>query len=116
MDYSPLINVTSLQKDKLWCVYFGLIPRLSWPMQIYEVSKLKLPMKSLIEEFDSMDPLVQNGQPTIITNWKLDAKYAVEMAESSLKMKRVIDLVVTGRAGLGLHPQQSRSKETAKNK
>ena len=23
---------------KLWSVYFGLIPRLAWPMQIYEVS------------------------------------------------------------------------------
>ena len=27
-----------IAKDKLWCVYFGLIPRLAWPMQIYEVS------------------------------------------------------------------------------
>ena len=27
-----------IAKDKLWCVYFGLIPRLVSPMQIYEVS------------------------------------------------------------------------------
>ena len=27
-----------IAKDILWCVYFGLIPRLAWPMQIYEVS------------------------------------------------------------------------------
>ena len=27
-----------IAKDKLWCVYSGLIPRLAWPMQIYEVS------------------------------------------------------------------------------
>ena len=27
-----------ISNDKLWCVYFGLISRLPWPMQIYEVS------------------------------------------------------------------------------
>ena len=101
-------------KDKLWCVYFGLIPRLAWPMQIYEISlsriekmesliskflkkwlgvpksltnvalyssstKLKLPTKSLVEEFklgkarlfqmlhDSVDPLLKSAQPAIIT-------------------------------------------------
>ena len=25
-----------------WCIYFGLIPKLSWPMQIYEVSITKV--------------------------------------------------------------------------
>ena len=138
-----------IAKDKLWCVYFGLIPRLAWPMQIYEVSllriekmerliskflkkwlgvpksltnvalysssmKLKLPTKSFVEEFklgkaqlfQMLRNSVKNAQPAIITGQKWDAKYAVETAESSLKMKEVISSVATGSARLGLHPQQ----------
>ena len=140
-----------ISKDKLWCVYFGLIPRLAWPKQIYEVSriekmesliskflnkwlgvpkslknvalyssssKLKLPTKSLVEEFklgnvrlfqmlrDSVDPLVKSAQPAIITGRKWNPKHAVETVESSLKMKEVIGSVATGKAGFGLHPQR----------
>ena len=41
-----------IAKDKLWCVYFGLIPRSAWPMQIYEVSFLRIEkMESLITKF-----------------------------------------------------------------
>ena len=41
-----------IAKDKLWCVYFGLIPRLAWPMQIYEVSLSRIEkMESLIRKF-----------------------------------------------------------------
>ena len=32
MDKCDLMN-----KDKIWCIYFGLIPKLAWPLQIYEV-------------------------------------------------------------------------------
>ena len=31
-----------VNKDKVWCFYFGLFPKLSWPMQIYEVSITKV--------------------------------------------------------------------------
>ena len=55
------------------------------------------------------------AQPAIITGRKWDAKYAVEMAEPSLKIKEVIGSVATGRARLGLHPQWWWSKETTKN-
>ena len=150
-------------KDKLWCVYFGLIPRLAWPMQIYEVSlsrmekmesliskslkkglrvpksltnaalyssstKLKQPTKSLVEEFklgkprlfqmlrDFVDPLMKSAQPAMITGRKWNAKYAVETAKSSLKTKKVMGFVDSGRAGLGLQPQRWWSKETTKNK
>ena len=91
--------------------------------------KLKLPTKSLVEEFklgkarlfqmllfDSVDPLVKRAQPAIITGRKWNAKHAVETVESSLKMKKVIGSVATGRAGFGLHPQRWWSKETTKNK
>ena len=52
---------------------------------------------------DCVDPLVKSAQPAIITGQKWDGKYTVETAESSLKMKEVIDSVETGRTGLGLH-------------
>ena len=65
---------------------------------------------------DSVDPLVKSAQPAIITARKWNAEYAVETAESSLKMKEVIGSVATGKAGCGLHPQRWWSKETTKNK
>ena len=105
------------------------VPKSSTNVALYSSStKLKLPTKSLVEEFklgkarlfqmlrDSVDPLVKSAQPAIITGRKLKAKHAVEMAESSLKMKDVIGSVATGRAGFGLHPQKWWSKETTKNK
>ena len=64
----------------------------------------------------TVDPLVKSAQPAIITGRKWDAKYAVETAESPLKMKEVIGSVATERAGLGLHPQRWWSKETTMNK
>ena len=59
---------------------------------------------------------MKSAQPVIITGRKWNAKYAVEMAESSLKMKEVIGSVATGRAGFGLHPQKWWLKETTKYK
>ena len=149
-------------KNKLWCVYFGLILRLAWVMQIrvYEVllsriekierlisqfqkkwlgvpksltnvalysssTKLKLPKKSFVKEFelgkawrfqmlrDSEDPLVKSAQPAI-TDRKWNAKYAVETAESSLTMKKYsapwqlgeLDLVFTHNGGGQKRPQE----------
>ena len=31
-----------MNKYKIWCIYFGLIPKLTWPLQIYEVSLTKV--------------------------------------------------------------------------
>ena len=31
-----------MNKDKICCISFGLIPKLAWPMQIYEVSLTKV--------------------------------------------------------------------------
>ena len=105
------------------------VPKSLTNVALYSSStKLKLPTKSLVEEFklgkarlfqmlrDSVDPLVKRAQPAIITGRKWNAKHAVETAESSLKMKEVIGSVVTGRAGFGLHLQKWWSKETTKNK
>ena len=41
-----------MNKDKIWCIYFGLIPKLTWPLQIYEVSLTKMEtMERLISKF-----------------------------------------------------------------
>ena len=44
-----------LNKDKVRCVYFGLIPKLSWPMQIYEVSITKV---ETMEQFNQKKELI----------------------------------------------------------
>ena len=46
----------------------------------------------------------------------MERGYAVETAESSLKIKEVIRSVANGRAGFGLHSQKWWSKETTNNK
>ena len=41
-----------MNKDKTWCVYFGLIPKLAWPLKIYEVSLTKVEtMEQVISKF-----------------------------------------------------------------
>ena len=51
MDYSPLINVISVQKINCG-VFIWLIPRLAWPMQTYEVSFMRIEkMERLIRKF-----------------------------------------------------------------
>jgi len=71
IDKCDLIN-----KDKIWCIYFGLIPKLSWPMQIYEVSLTRV---------EKMERLISNyvkkwlGVPNSLTN--------VALYSSSTKLK-----------------------------
>ena len=77
------------------------VPKSLTNVALYSSSmKLKLPTKSLVEEFklgkvwffqllcDSMDPLVKSAQPAEITSQKWDGKYVVGMAESFLKWKK----------------------------
>ena len=65
---------------------------------------------------DSLDPLVKNAQPSVITGRKWKAKIAVKNAESALRMKEIIRTVASGKAGLGQHPQRWWSKESTSNK
>ena len=65
-----------ISKDKLWCVYFSLISKLAWPMQIYEV---------LLSRIEKMESLINKflkkwlGVPKSITN--------VALYSSSTKLK-----------------------------
>ena len=57
-----------MNKDKIWCIYFGLIPKLAWPLQIYEVSLTKV---------ETMERLISKsikrwlGVPNSLTNMAL---------------------------------------------
>ena len=91
-------------------------------------TKLKLPTLSLVEEYklgkvrlfqmlrNFRDPLVKNGQPSVITGRKWKAKIAVENAESALRTKEIIGTVANRKVGLGLHPQRWWSKEYTLNR
>ena len=64
-----------MNKDKIWCIYFGLILKLPWPLQIYEVSLTKVEtMERLISKF-----ILKNGIPNSLTN--------VAQYSSSAKLK-----------------------------
>ena len=65
---------------------------------------------------DSHDPLMKNGQPSVITGRKWKVKIAVENAESALWMKKIIGTVANGKAGLGRHPLRWWSKESTANR
>ena len=141
------INRLGLQgKFKVWCLQFMLIPKLLWPLLIYEIcsttveaieakvnkftrrwlgvppgltdvamysqkAKLKLPLKSIVEEYkcgkarllsileDSEDPVVKTVQPTIKTGRKWKVVEAIDDAKECLKIKEVIGQTQTDRKG-----------------
>ena len=143
------INKSELPgKLKAWCFQHGLLPRLMWPLQVYEVplsrvekiqvrvnkslrkwlgvppcfstlglytksGALQLPFSSIVEEFkvskarlhlmmrDSPDQIIQQTNPEIRTGTKWSASTAVQEAECSLKIKDIMGITQTGRAGLG---------------
>ncbi|MCG8432275.1 MAG: hypothetical protein MJA29_14040, partial [Candidatus Omnitrophica bacterium] len=135
-------------KFKIWCLQFMLIPKLLWPLLIYEIStstvesieakinrytrkwlgvppgltdvalycrsaKLKLPFKSLVEEYkagkarlemmlrESSDEAVRTVQPTLKTGRKWKVGEAVDSAKESLELKEVIGYTQTNRRGFG---------------
>ncbi|GFO45619.1 reverse transcriptase [Plakobranchus ocellatus] len=129
------INKCGLQgKFKIWCLQFMLIPKLLWPLLVYDIcsstveaieakinkytrkwlgvppglsdvamycrkAKLKLPMKSILEEYkcgkarlltmleESDDPVVKTVQPSLKTGRKWKVTEAVNEAKECLKMK-----------------------------
>ena len=135
-------------KHKVWCLQFMLIPKLLWPLLIYDIStstveimegkinkytrkwlgvppgltdvalysrqaKLRLPLKSILEEYkagkarllsmleDSTDPVVKEAKPVLKTGRKWKVKEATEAAKANLRMKEIIGHTQTNRQGLG---------------
>ncbi|GFR85040.1 reverse transcriptase [Elysia marginata] len=150
-------------KFKVWCLQFMLIPKLLWPLLVYDIccstvesieakinkytrkwlgfppglsdvamycrkAKLKLLMKSILEEYkcgkvrlvtmleESDDPVVKTVQPSIKTgrNWKVAE--AIDEAKECLRLKEVIGQTQTDRKGLGSSSVKWWSKTGGKEK
>ena len=150
-------------KFKVWCLQFMLIPKLLWPLLIYDIctstveaieakinkytrkwlglppcltdcalycrqAKLKMPFKSILEEYkagkarllsmleESDDPVVKEANVKLKTGrkWKVDK--AVEDAKESLKLKEILGHTQSNRRGLGFTKMEwwSRTKGKAK--
>ncbi len=76
------INRTLLPgKLKLWCLQFGLLPRVMWPLTIYElpittVEKIERTMTSYVKKW--------LGVPRCLTNISLHGKGVLELPITSL--------------------------------
>ena len=159
-----IIDSCGLQgKHKVWCLQFMLIPKLLWPLLIYDIStstvetmegkinkytrkwlgvppgltkvalysrqaKLRLPLKSILEEYkagkarllsmleDSADPVVKEANPELKTGRKWKVKKATEDAKADLRMKEIIGHTQTNRQGLGSTKMEWWSKAKGKAK
>ncbi|GFO11674.1 reverse transcriptase [Plakobranchus ocellatus] len=93
--------------------WLGVPPGLSDVAMFCRKAKLKLPMKSILEECkcgkvrlltmleESDDPVVKTAQPSLKTGTKRKVTEAVDEAKECLKMKEVVDQTQTDRRGLG---------------
>ncbi|GFR94466.1 reverse transcriptase [Elysia marginata] len=91
-------------------------------------SKLKLPMKSMLEEYkcgkvrlvtmlgDSDDSVLKTAQPSIKTGRKWKVAEAIDEAKECLKMKEVIGQTQTDRKGTGSSSVKWWSKTEGKEK
>ena len=159
-----IIDQCGLQgKYKVWCLQFMLIPKLLWPLLMYDIStytvelmeakmnkytrkwlgvppgltdvalycrqaKLKLPLKSLVEEYkvdkarllcmlqESEDHIVRNFHPEPKTGRKWKVQKAVTEAKDNLKFKEIIGHTQTNKQGLGATKMEWWSKATGKSK
>ena len=160
------IDKTKLQgKFKLWILQFMLIPKLLWPLQIYEIglstveamermirgytrkwlglppgltslalysrsTKLRLPLKSIAEEYkaakvrlqmtlqNSTDPAVSNIMAKVKTGRKWQAAAVTAEAVEASKFKEILGATQTGRHGIGYNTEKRVwwSKATPKEK
>ena len=158
------IYITCLPgKTKAWCYQHGLLPRLLWPLQIYEIGisrteriqqysntylhkwlgvppcfskvglytnsgNLQLPISSLVEEFkigkvrlhmmmkDSADEIIRKVYLEIKSDTKWSAVKAYQEAECSIRIKDIIGVTQTNRAGLGGTSKKVFSKIVPKGK
>ena len=150
-------------KFKVWCLLFGLFPRILWPLQMYEIglsrvermeklissrvrswlgfprmlsntvlysseAKLRLPLKSLVEEFKvgkarillmlhySPDPCINELELDVRTGAAWCVNEYVDDAESRVRMRETVGAVQSDRRGLGWHAQKWWSQMTARER
>ena len=148
---------------KAWCYQHGLLPRLLWPLQIYEIAlshveriqqesnkylhkwlgvppcfskvglytnsgNLLLTISSLVEEFkigkvrfhmmmkDSSNEVIRKACPEIKSDSKWSALMADQVAECCLRIKDIIGVTQTNRAGLDSTSNKVFSKVGQKGK
>ena len=101
--------------------WLGLPPGLSNVAMYCRQAKLKLPLKSIMEEFtgfesgkvrlqmmldDSKDKVIKSLNPTLKTGRKWKVKDTIINAKENLAFKEVIGLTQTGRQGLGVNEKK----------
>ena len=115
-------------KLKLWSMQYGLLPRLMWPLTLYEVplskvEKLERLVSSyarkwlglgLVEDYkcakvrlemlllDSNDPVVAQAAPILATGRKWNPMAATQQAKAALRHRDIVGQVQQGTSGLGL--------------
>ena len=159
-----IIDKSGLQaKHKLWCLQFMLIPKLLWPLLVYDIcistvekieskinkftrrwlgvppgltdvalycrqAKLKLPLKSVTEEYKtgkvrlhsmleySQDEVVRLAKTSLKTGrkWKVDK--VVKGACEELRLKEIMGHTQNNRQGLGCTEMKWWSKAEGKEK
>ena len=108
--------------------WLGVPPGLSDVALYCRQAKLRLPLKSITEEYkvgktrlqlmlqDSSDDVVRMIQPTLKSGRKWKPCDAIEASEESLKLKEVIGLTQTNRQGLGHSTASWLSRSSGKEK
>ena len=111
----PLSRVQMLERkaSKFLRKWLGAPQSLSDVALYARGAKLKLPLKSLVEEFqvakvrlqmmlrDSHDHAVRLAQPSIRSGRKWSAEEAVESAEGALRLREILGATQQGRQGFG---------------
>ena len=150
-------------KYKVWCLQFMLIPKLLWPLMIYDIcistveameakinkftrkwlgvppcltdialycrqAKLKLPLKSILEEYkagkmrlqsmleDSGDSVIEAVKPQLKTGRKWKVQEAIKSAKENLQIREITGHTQTNRQGLGSTKTEWWSKAKGKAK
>ena len=98
--------------------WVGLPPGLSDVAMYCRQAKLKLPLKSIVEEFksgkvrlqmildDSKDKVIKSLNTTMKTGRKWKVKDTIISAKENLASKEVIGLTQTGKQGLGVYEKK----------
>ena len=111
--YETCSNRVEAIDDKFTRRWLGVLPGLTDMAMYCRKAKLRLPLKSILEEYkcgkarllsmleDSEDPVVKTVQPTIKTGRKWKVVKAIDEAKEFLNIKEVIEQTKTDRKGLG---------------
>ncbi|GFO24652.1 reverse transcriptase [Plakobranchus ocellatus] len=123
----PTVSQEPVKSRGRW-KWLGVPPGLSDVAIYYRKAKLKLPMKSILEEYkcgkarlltmleESDDHVVKTVQPSLKTGRKWKVTEAIDEAKECLKMKELIGQTQTDHRGLGSTTAKWWSKTEGKEK